>query len=266
MGWVWWAGFDGLVLMGWFWWVGFDGLVLFLGDGKNAKVRPGRQRLDHHVPRGRWWSTEDSRKFKLRLQGLFRSLFWKGPSAPMEGRKAPQSPLRHGGYWRFSDVRRVLFLIPFSHSRRTVFISFKFYLHPSFLSYPYSLFFWKLSKKTKQWCQPVEETWKFFKVFLSFWETRRLYFCFWIWTVPSGGWFYWPPCVNCWVFWFWVMIWHWAEFFRQPFFHSLASILIFRYFFHAVYTSGHGYLDAERASCLMNTYWNTVWSVPMGVH
>ena len=26
------------------------------------------------------------------------------------------------------------------------------------------------------------------------------------------------------------------------------------------YTSGHDYLDAERASCLMNTHWNTVWS------
>ena len=25
-------------------------------------------------------------------------------------------------------------------------------------------------------------------------------------------------------------------------------------------TSGHDYLDAERASCLMNTHWNTVWS------
>ena len=25
------------------------------------------------------------------------------------------------------------------------------------------------------------------------------------------------------------------------------------------YTSGHDYLDAERASCLMNTHWNTVW-------
>ena len=26
------------------------------------------------------------------------------------------------------------------------------------------------------------------------------------------------------------------------------------------YTSGHDYLDAERASCLMNAHWNTVWS------
>ena len=26
------------------------------------------------------------------------------------------------------------------------------------------------------------------------------------------------------------------------------------------HTSGHDYLDAERASCLINTHWNTVWS------
>ena len=26
------------------------------------------------------------------------------------------------------------------------------------------------------------------------------------------------------------------------------------------HTSGHDYLDAERASCLMNSHWNTVWS------
>ena len=29
---------------------------------------------------------------------------------------------------------------------------------------------------------------------------------------------------------------------------------------HTPYTSGHDYLDAERASCPMNTHWNTVWS------
>ena len=29
---------------------------------------------------------------------------------------------------------------------------------------------------------------------------------------------------------------------------------------HIAYTSGHDHLDAERASCLMNTHWNTVWN------
>ena len=33
------------------------------------------------------------------------------------------------------------------------------------------------------------------------------------------------------------------------------------HFSFVLYTSGHDYLDAERVSCLMNTHWNTVWSI-----
>ena len=169
----------------------------------------------------------------------------------MEGRKAPQSPLRHGGYWRFSDVKRALFLVSFSHSQRTVFISFKFYLHPSFLSYPYFLFFRKIVKKNRTM---MSASWRNVKVLQGFFYfIERLVGSFFVSEserfLPVDG-FTDPLCVTCWVFWFLsddlTLSWFFSgNHFPFSRFHSHFSL-----FFHAVYTSGHEYLDSERASSL----------------